>query len=419
MDKNNRQTICRKIQIYPLGDADEINRVYKFIRDGTYNQYKGLNILMGQLASEFYKNNMDFKSEEFKKWQKDNISNNNHLFNDLEFAVGVDSKSLITQKVKQDFSTMIKHGLCKGERNISNYKRDFPLMTRNRNLKFTHNYDSHQEFLDNLTSPELSVNIDWVNKIKFKVIFGNPNKSQELRSVIKNILEEVYVVQGSSIELNGKKIILNLSLSIPKKGHILDDNTVVGVDLGIAIPAMCALNNNGYKRLKIGNKDDFFRVRTQLQAQRKRSQSGLKYASGGHGRGKKLQALDKFKKRESNFVQTYNHMVSKNVVDFAIKNNAKYINLEDLSGFDGNDIILRNWSYYQMQQYITYKAELNGIVVRKINPYHTSQTCSKCGHWEEGQRESQSQFKCKSCGFEANADFNAARNIAKSKEFTA
>lgn len=219
--------------------------------------------------------------------------------------------------------------------------------------------------------------------------------------------------------MNGKKIILNLSLSIPKKEHDLDENTIVGVDLGIAIPAMCALNNNSYQRLKIGNKDDFFRVRTQLQAQRKRLQSGLKYASGGHGRGKKLQALDKLKNRESNFVQTYNHMVSKNVVDFAIKNNAKYINMEDLSGFDGNDIILRNWSYYQMQQYITYKAELNGIVVRKINPYHTSQTCSKCGHWEEGQRESQSQFKCKSCGFEANADFNAARNIAISKEFTA
>jgi transposase len=100
-----------------------------------------------------------------------------------------------------------------------------------------------------------------------------------------------------------------------------------------------------------------------------------------------------------------------------LKNNAKYINLEDLSDFSGDDIILRNWSYYQMQQYIVYKAELNGIIVRKINPYHTSQICSKCGHWEEGQRDSQSHFKCKACGNELNADVNAARNIAKSKEF--
>lgn len=199
MDKDNRQTICRKIQIFALGDTDDINRVYKFIRDGTYNQYRGLNLIMGQLSSEFYKNNTNLKSDDFKKWQKENMLNSNHLFGDLEFAVGVDSKSLITKKVKQDFSTMIKNGLCKGERNISNYKRDFPLMTRGRDLRFNHEYDSHQDFLDNLHSPELSVNMDWVNKIKFKVIFGNPNKSQELRSVIKNILEETYTVQGSSI----------------------------------------------------------------------------------------------------------------------------------------------------------------------------------------------------------------------------
>lgn len=417
MEKNSRQTICRKVQIYPLGDEEEIKRVYKFIRDGIYNQYKGLNFLMGQLASEFYRNSMDLKSEDFTKWKKANITNSNHLFDDLELAIGVDSKSLIVQRVNQDFSTMIRNGLCKGERNISNYKRDYPLMTRGRDLKVNHEYESHQEFINNLFNEELSVNIDWVNKIKFKIIFGNPNKSQEIRNVIKNVLEETYTIQGSSIEINGKKIMLNLSLSIPRKEHNLDENTVVGVDLGIAIPAMCALNNSGYQRLSIGNKEDFFRVRTQLQAQRKRLQNGLKYTAGGHGRGKKLKALDKLKDRETNFVKTYNHMVSKNVIEFALKNNAKYINLEDLSGFDNDEIILRNWSYYQMQQYITYKAEINGIIVRKINAFHTSQMCSNCGHWEEGQRVSQSQFICKSCGYVTNADFNAARNIARSKEF--
>ena len=55
---------------------------------------------------------------------------------------------------------------------------------------------------------------------------------------------------------------------------------------------------------------------------------------------------------------------------------------------------------------------MHGIIVRKINPYHTSQICSKCGHGEEGQRISQSKFKCKSCGYESNADFNAARKNA-------
>jgi transposase len=78
---------------------------------------------------------------------------------------------------------------------------------------------------------------------------------------------------------------------------------------------------------------------------------------------------------------------------------------------------LRNWSYYQLQQFIEYKAKKYGIEVRKVNPYHTSQICSKCGHWEERQRDRQDHFLCKECGYEVNADFNASRNIAKSTNF--
>ncbi len=110
-------------------------------------------------------------------------------------------------------------------------------------------------------------------------------------------------------------------------------------------------------------------------------------------------------------------MVSKNVVEFAVKHKAKYINIEDLEGYDSNGFILRNWSYFKLEEYIIYKARLHGIEVRKVNPYHTSQVCSCCGHWQEGQRIDQSHFKCKLCGVELNADFNAARNIAKSKDF--
>ena len=38
---------------------------------------------------------------------------------------------------------------------------------------------------------------------------------------------------------------------------------------------------------------------------------------GGKGRNKKLQALDRIKDKERNFVKTYNHMISKNIVEFA------------------------------------------------------------------------------------------------------
>jgi transposase len=50
--------------------------------------------------------------------------------------------------------------------------------------------------------------------------------------------------------------------------------------------------------------------------------------------------------------------------------------------------------------------------VDKINPAYTSQTCSLCGHCAPENRENQAVFRCVACGHRANADVNAAVNIA-------
>ena len=144
--KENRTTICRKIKLFPVGDKEEVNRVYKFIKDGQYAQYQASNFLMGQLMSEYYKYNMNIKNEEFKARQKEICKNSNLLFKDIEFPTGVDTPSAVTQKVKQDFSIALKNGLAKGERSGTNYKRTNPLITRGRNLNFYHEYESYQEF---------------------------------------------------------------------------------------------------------------------------------------------------------------------------------------------------------------------------------------------------------------------------------
>ncbi|WP_141480570.1 zinc ribbon domain-containing protein, partial [Priestia megaterium] len=57
--------------------------------------------------------------------------------------------------------------------------------------------------------------------------------------------------------------------------------------------------------------------------------------------------------------------------------------------------LLRNWSYYQLQTMIEYKAEREGIKVKYVDASYTSQTCSKCDHYEKGQRVLQDTFTCK------------------------
>ena len=60
---------------------------------------------------------------------------------------------------------------------------------------------------------------------------------------------------------------------------------------------------------------------------------------------------------------------------------------------------------------IEYKANWRGGLVEKVSPRYTSQTCNSCGAINKENRNSQSRFECGCCGFVADADVNAAKNI--------
>jgi putative transposase len=57
--------------------------------------------------------------------------------------------------------------------------------------------------------------------------------------------------------------------------------------------------------------------------------------------------------------------------------------------------------------------------VEKVKAAYTSQTCNRCKHIAAVSRKSQATFVCAACGHRANADVNAARNIAAGHGVTA
>jgi transposase len=57
--------------------------------------------------------------------------------------------------------------------------------------------------------------------------------------------------------------------------------------------------------------------------------------------------------------------------------------------------------------------------VEKVHPAYTSQTCSVCRHCAPDNRKSQAVFRCVACGHQANADVNAAINIAAGRTVSA
>jgi IS605 OrfB family transposase len=130
-----------------------------------------------------------------------------------------------------------------------------------------------------------------------------------------------------------------------------------------------------------------------------------------------MQALDK---KWTNFRHTWNHTLSRRIVEIAASNHCEGIRLEDLRGAftDTRTFLGRNWPLHELWQMITYKAEEQGMKVEFINPAYTSRRCHKCGHVEEGfsfdyrKKHNFPLFKCSACGWEGDADLNAAKNIA-------
>lgn len=69
--------------------------------------------------------------------------------------------------------------------------------------------------------------------------------------------------------------------------------------------------------------------------------------------------------------------------------------------------------WFGFETVLAYKLEERGGYLCKVDPRHTSQTCSACGAVDRESRESQASFHCRACGFRVHADHNAAINILR------
>lgn len=74
-------------------------------------------------------------------------------------------------------------------------------------------------------------------------------------------------------------------------------------------------------------------------------------------------------------------------------------------------ILASTWG--QTKIYLSYKALRRGKLSVEVPAFFSSQECAQCGHIHPDNRISQSEFVCQSCGYQANADHNAAQVIAK------
>ena len=203
--------------------------------------------------------------------------------------------------------------------------------------------------------------------------------------------------KAGTITLREGQLWLNMifSKNVDKK---IEPKTFVGLDRGI---------NN----IVVTSDNEFYNSKQLKQIKGKYQY--LKRVLQSKGTPSAKRKLKKLSGKEKRFVRDVNHCISK---ELASKSVDCFV-LEDLKKISRNygkrfNKKLGDWSYYQLENFLAYKAEDFGKIVTKVDPKYTSQRCSKCGHIEQSNRNG-NKFKCKSCGFELHADLNASRNIVQ------
>ena len=183
---------------------------------------------------------------------------------------------------------------------------------------------------------------------------------------------------------------------------------VVGIDRGLRFLTV-SYDEQGKTEFVSGRKiatkrHKFQEVRKQLQSK------GTKAAK------RRLKAISG---RENRWMSDMNHQISKTLVQKYGKDTLFV--LEDLTGvsFEENNLSknakrnydLRSWAFYQLEQFLTYKAHENRSEVLKVSARYTSQRCPKCGTIHKESRDHHKHLYSCQCGYKSNDDRIGAMNI--------
>jgi IS605 OrfB family transposase len=196
---------------------------------------------------------------------------------------------------------------------------------------------------------------------------------------------------------------LHVIVTVPAP-QIEPTDQVVGVDLGLSRPAVTSTNRFLGHRAWKAVEARLFKLKRALQNRRTKSAK---------------RHLKLLRHKQARFRRNADHILSKQIVQSAQP--GATIVLENLKDIRKRAKMRRktetqrrihSWSFAQLRGFIGYKAEERGCTVVAVDPRHTSQACSRCGHIARNNRRSRDLFVCRVCSFSLHADLNGARNIA-------
>jgi IS605 OrfB family transposase len=200
-----------------------------------------------------------------------------------------------------------------------------------------------------------------------------------------------------------------LAVVVDTEDKLSVSSGILGLDLGIV---NIATDSEG--RVYTDGKVE--EIRTKFNELRGRLQSvGTKSAK---------RHLKKMSGKERRFKRDVNHNISKQIVA-AAKGTSSMIAMEDLTGIRERTTVRQSqrdrhakWAFYELRDFVEYKARLAGVPTTVVNPKNTSRGCPKCLWTEKANRKSRDLFQCRRCGYTAPADFVGALGIRREAAFS-
>ena len=335
------------------------------------------------------------------------------------------------------FQTAVKGGLYYGRKSLPSFRDSAALDFRGSSVSVgTEEINNAEQFF---------IELSFAPKEKLHCNLYISDREGGQFAILKRIHEGVYKAGTAAIVRKKGRYFLQLAYTFTLSASLqyhgmagldrnLDPLRVLGVDLGLAKPLAMqpydAANGKYIVSDKYANTQQFIdkwcvsgdrinNFRKQVEKKKFSKQHDLRDVSPGHsgkGRSKRVHPLDVYRDKISDFRKTTNFIYAKRIVDTAKHYGCGTIQMEELTidvkGKKSERFLKSGWTYYDLQKKTEEKAAILGIAVVYVKPQHTSQRCSKCGHIAKENRPDQATFVCEKCGYEMNADLNAARNIA-------
>lgn len=230
-----------------------------------------------------------------------------------------------------------------------------------------------------------------------------------------------FTVRSGTVSKKAGRYYVSVLIDIPDKINIKNNDSGIGIDLGLKEFAICS-DRTIYKNI---NKTNYMK---KIEKKLKREQRKLSRKIVSTKKGKSTQK--NFVKQKLKVQKLYQRLANirtdyiNKTINSIVKTKPSFIVVEDLNvrGMMKNKHLSKavaQQKFFEFRTKLINKCKENNIELRIVDRwYPSSKTCHNCGHIKKDLKLSDRTYICSECGYTEDRDINASLNLRDAKTYT-